>query len=183
MTNAKATHNAFRVLTMDSLKGEAERTADSSTPEQFRAWAVGKMEPVDLERFCPPDEVNWTEVHRRFVTRYAPDLAEETDSQRPLSLPDATPERFERVKRFQSQDPTDEATSDYLEQAENPKGPGPQSERDTFFEVAIDGDDYAHAWNEGDPLTYCGQKPVAILAGEHYLGIWCPGCHGHLGHN
>ncbi|MDX2590975.1 hypothetical protein PV343_01375 [Streptomyces sp. WI03-4A] len=101
----------------------------------------------------------------------------------PASLPDATVERFDRVKARQGQEHTDAEAADYIAQASNPTGPGPQSERDTYFEVATDGDDYAHAWNEGDALTYCGQKPVAILAGDHYLGIWCPGCHGHLGHN
>lgn len=65
---SKATHNAFRILTLDALKAEAAQVASTSDTGTFRAWALTKMEPVDLEKFCPPDEVDWAEVQRRLTT-------------------------------------------------------------------------------------------------------------------
>jgi hypothetical protein len=67
---SRETHNACRILALDNIRAEAERVAYATGPAEFRAWAVTKMEPVDLEQFCPPDDVDWTEVHTRFVTGY-----------------------------------------------------------------------------------------------------------------
>jgi hypothetical protein len=67
---SRETHNACRILALDNIRAEAERVAYATGPAEFRAWAVTKMEPVDLAQFCPPDGVDWNEVHNRFVTGY-----------------------------------------------------------------------------------------------------------------
>lgn len=73
-----ATHNAYRLLISNpGLTAEAAEMARTLTPEGFQEWAVNEIEtlavlgagimPADL---VPAEEVDWTEVRTRMITRH-----------------------------------------------------------------------------------------------------------------
>ncbi|MVO87434.1 hypothetical protein GPA10_22385 [Streptomyces sp. p1417] len=65
------THNAFRLL-HHVMAGEAKRVAEKASTADFEAWARNELDAmwslqgVDVLTLCPPFQVDWADVHRRF---------------------------------------------------------------------------------------------------------------------